>query len=449
MALRVAVIGAGPAGMTAASRVKRLVPDASVTVFEQTRWVSFALCGIPYYIGGLFSDPSLFMHYPPHVFTEKRGIDLRLKHVVEEIDPGRRIVKYSGPSGEGYLEYDYLVLATGAKGVIPPVPGTDLRGVYTLRHIDDALIVRRVIEEKKPRKIVIVGLGYTGLELADNLKHRGFDVFLFGLEDYPLQRVLDSDMGSILLGRLLEMGFNIGTREALIEIKSWNDRLRVETDKRSIDADMVILATGIKPNTDLVVQAGLKIGETGAIWVDEYLRTSDPNIFSAGDNTETWNIVSGKRVWSPFAQVANKMGYVAGSNIAGRNIKFPGVAGTSVLGVKDLIVSSTGIREQDARKHGFTPISARIEASTKPKYMPNGGKVVLKIVADKNSGRIIGAQAIGGIDDYWRVNVVAGLLQLKAKIQDLFFTDIGYSPLVNSVWDALIIAARILMRYYP
>ncbi len=445
MVLRVAVVGAGPAGMAAASRVKRLVPESRVVVFEKTRWASFALCGIPYFIGGVFNDPSLFMHYPPRVFIEKRGIDLRLGHSVLEIEPDKNRLKYRGPGGEGYYEYDYLVLATGAEGVVPPVPGIDLEGVYRIRHIDDAITVRRLIDEKKPRRIVIVGLGYTGLELADNLLRRGFEVHLFGLEDYPLARMLDPDMGSILLGKLLEEGFNIGVREALIEIKKGDSGLVVETDKRSLEADIVLLATGIKPNTRLAVEAGLKIGETGAIWVDEYLRTSIPNIYSAGDNTETWSIVSGKRIWSPYAQVANKMGYVAGSNIAGKNISFPGVAGTSVLMVGGIVVAGTGIREQDAGRHGFKPVSARIEASNRPKYM-GGGKVILKVVADEESGRIIGAQAIGGEDAYWRMNTIAALLHHGGDVWDLFFTDIGYAPTVNAVWDALVIAARVLIR---
>lgn len=447
MDIRVAVIGAGPAGMATASRFKRLDPGSQVVVFEKTGWVSFALCGIPYYIGGVFNDEELFYHYPPEFFIRKRGIDIRLYSRVVEIDPDDKKLVYVDREGnKNIFEWDYLVIATGAKAKTPDVPGTENNGVYTIHHIDDAIKFKRDLLRKNYRKIIVVGLGYTGLELAENLTRLGRRVEVVGRSKYPLSRILDEDLGKVLEERL-QRHLPIHAGEKLVEIKRRDGKLVVVTDKNEYIGDTVILATGIKPNTDLAKQIGLRIGETGAIWVDEYLRTSIPYIFAAGDNTETTHIVTGRKTWSPFAQAANKMGYVVGSNIADKTMVFPGVAGTSVVKLFETVVAGTGIGEEKARKEGFEPVKAVIEAPTKPRYIPGHGKVLVKVVADKKTGRLLGAQAIGGEDAFWRVNVVASLLYKRAVIEDLFFTDIGYAPPVAVVWDALIVATRILMRY--
>lgn len=447
MGLRLAVIGAGPAGMAAASRVKRLSPDSQVVVFEKTKWVSFALCGIPYYIGDVFRDEKLFYHYPPEFFIQERGIDIRLYSRVVEIESSDRKLVYVDRDGnKNVFEWDYLVIATGARAKIPDVPGVENNGVYTIHHVDDAIKLKQDLLHKNYGKIIVVGLGYTGLELAENLIRLGRRVEVVGRSKHPLSRILDEDLGKVLEENIRQH-VPIHTGEKLIEIKRRDGKLVVVTDKNEYVGDAVILATGIEPNTDLAKQIGLRIGETGAIWVDEYLRTSLPYIFAAGDNVETTHIVTGKKTWSPFAQVANKMGYVVGSNIAGKNIVFPGVAGTSVVKLFGIVVAGTGLKEEKALQEGFEPVKAVIEAPTKPRYIPGHGKVLIKVIADKKTGRLLGAQAIGGEDAFWRVNVVAGLLYKKATIEDLFFTDLGYAPPVAAVWDALIIAARVLMRH--
>jgi len=252
-------------------------------------------------------------------------------------------------------------------------------------------------------------------------------------------------MGEKLAGILKEKGLVINYGESLEEIRRRNGKLEVITSKNTYAADAVIVATGIKPNTEIAKTLGLRTGSSGAIIVDSMMKTSHPDIY-AGDNVEVKHIVTDKYTWAPFAQEANKEGYVAGSNIAGKTILFPGVAGTSVTSIKGVVIAGTGLSMKEAYKHGFQPIAAYVEARTKPAYMPGSGKVLLKVIADKKTGLILGAQAIGGEDAYWRINVVAALLHKRGVVEDLFFTDLGYAPPVNTVWDALVIAGRILLR---
>ncbi|NPA98359.1 MAG: FAD-dependent oxidoreductase [Crenarchaeota archaeon] len=446
MTVKVAVIGAGPAGLAAASRIKKLRPDYHVVVFEKTRWASFALCGTPYYIGGLIDKPEKLMHYPPRFFIEKRGIDLRLIHRVIYIDPDKKILEYEGPGGTGRYEWDVLLIASGARADLPDVPGIDLQGVYKLHHIDDAVLLREKIEGENVKDIVIIGSGYIGLELAENLQRIGKRVIIPTRSKYPLTKLLDPDMGEKLANILREKGLVINYDESLEEIKRKNDRLEIVTSKNTYTADAVIVATGIKPNTEIAEALGLRTGNSGAIIVDSMMKTSRPDIYAAGDNVEVKHVVTDKYTWAPFAQEANKEGYVAGSNIAGKTILFPGVAGTSVTSVKGVVIAGTGLTMKEAYRHGFKPIAAYVEARTKPAYMPGSGKVLLKVIADKKTGLLLGAQAIGGEDAYWRINVVAALLHKRGVVEDLFFTDLGYAPPVNTVWDALVIAGRILLR---
>ncbi len=450
--IHVAVVGGGAGGMAAASRVKRLLGDkAEVVVFEKGGWVSFALCGTPYYVGFTVKTLDQLVHYPLTVFIDKRGIDVRLYTEVTELEPGERRLRYRRRNGgEGVYEYDYLVLATGA---VPKVPGPwrSLLGAenfFTLRSLDDADRIRSYVVRDKVRRVVIVGAGYIGYELAAALRGLGREVTVVEMMPHVLPAMLDEDMAAEAAKPLEEAGVSLKLGTAVKGFEEEGGRVRrvVLSDGAAVEADAFIVAIGVAPNTRLAEQAGLKIGETRAIWVDDHMRTSRPEIYAVGDAAETTDLVTGKRIWMPLAPVANKMGFVAGTNIAGGNARFPGVVRTSVTEAMGTVVAATGLNEKTAEKMGYNIVSARLEARTKAAYMPGASRITLKVVADAETGRLLGAQAVGDETAYWRINVVAALLANRATVWDLFATDIGYMPAVSPVWDPLIIAARLIMR---
>ena len=434
------VIGGGPAGMTAASRVKRLKPDARVVVFERSRYVSYAACGIPYYLGGLVDSLDRLVHYPVSVFREKRGIEVYTETEVVSLEPGRAEAR--GKEGDFTVEWDTLLVATGARPVVPPIPGVDLDGVATLRILEDAERTRKLLEGA--RRVAVVGGGYIGLEVSENLRERGLEVLLFEMLPHVMP-TLDGDMASYIEEELRRHGVELHTGEPVRGIRGSGRAEAVETDKGVYPVDAVILAVGVRPDTRLAEMLGLELGARGAVRVDSKLRTSMEGVYAAGDVAETFNRVTGKPDWIPLAPTANKMGYVAGTNMAGGDIEFPGVVGTAVTKVFGLEIGRTGLTEKQAREAGFETLSVHISAKTRPGYYPGGGVLRLKLVADKASGRLLGLQAVG-VEVLPRIDAAAALLYHGATVKDAFFTDMAYAPPFAPAWDPLVIAARVAMR---
>ena len=452
MPLRVAVIGAGAAGMSAASRVKRLLgKNAEVVVFEKTRWVSFALCGTPYYVGCTVKSLHDLLYYPLEEFTKKRGIDVRIETEVTEVEADKRVVHWRNRKGEkGTYEYDYLVIATGAKPVAPP-DWVNYENVFTLHSLDDAEAIRRYMAVNRVERVVIVGAGYVGFELAENFRNAGKKVIVLEALSHVLPRMLDEDVAQHVQEALERNGveLRLGKKVARIEGEGGKAHSVVLEDGSAVEADLIVVAIGIKPNVELAKSMGLRIGETGAIWVNEYMQTSRDEVYAVGDAVETKDLVTGDRVWMPLAPAANKMGYVAGSNIAGRRAVFPGVVKTSVTAAFDTFVAATGLTEREARAKGFDVAAVKLEGGTKSHYMPGRGRVVLKVIADRKTGRLLGAQAVGNDESaFWRINVIAALLHRGGTVWDLFYGDWGYMPRVAPVWDPLVIAGRLFMREF-
>ncbi|WP_052290725.1 FAD-dependent oxidoreductase [Caldivirga maquilingensis] len=438
--MRVVVIGGGAAGMSAASRIKRIRPDYDVVVFESTNIVSHAPCGIPYFLEGLFNDESLFMHYTPDYFTSVRGVRVRVNESVVKVGDGF-IITNTG----NRVNWDYLVLATGS---VPRIPNIPISGnkVFTIHHPSRAVEVRRILDSVNV--IGIVGSGYIGLEVAEAMRVKGKEVIIVSRSSYPLSRSLDSDLGALVTEELIKSGVKVKLNERLIEIGRQGDSQVIITDSGKYIVDAVILATGIAPNVELASMLNLRIGETGAVWVNEHMATSRENVYAAGDVAETINVVTNEPYWHPFGTTANKMGYTAGSNIAGLRLRFPGVAGTSMTRFMNMYVASTGLTESEAVKHGLRVASTVIRARTRARYYPGDGELIVKLIAEKGSGRIIGGQFIGsdGGQVLGRVNTLASLIYKKATVEDLFLTDLAYLPPVTQVWDPLIIAARQLFN---
>ena len=450
--VRVAVVGGGPAGMAAASRVKRLLGDrAEVVVFEKGRWVSFALCGTPYYIGCSVKTLDDLVYYPLEEFIEKRGIDVRINTEVVSVEADARRLRFRRQGGEeGVYEYDYLVLASGARPKVPR-PWREFLGYenfFTLRSLDDAERIRRYLVRDDVRRVVIVGAGYIGFEMAENVRALGREAVIVELSNQVLPVMLDEDMAAPAAEVLERNGVSLRLGAGVERFEAEGGRVRraVLTNGSSVEADAFIIGVGVAPETGLAEQAGLRIGETGAVWTDEHMRTSREEVYAVGDVAETVDLVTGRRVWIPLAPTANKMGFVAGTNIAGGEAVFPGIVRTSVTEAFGLVVAAAGLNEKTASKMGYNVVTAKLEARTKAHYMGGGSKIALKVVADADTGRLLGAQALGDETAFWRVNVVAALLYKKATVWDLFSVDLGYMPKVAPVWDPLVVAARLLMR---
>jgi NADPH-dependent 2,4-dienoyl-CoA reductase/sulfur reductase-like enzyme len=452
MVLRVAVVGAGAAGMSAASRVKRLLRDkAEVVVFEKSGWVSFALCGTPYYLGCRVKRLEELLYYSPEEFTKKRGIKINLYTEVVDVEADARRIRYRSRSGEeGVYEYDYLVLATGAK---PRIPRDWLmyRNVFALHSLDDADAIRKYVVDNNVKRVAVIGGGYTGIEAADNIAELGREVVLIHSRDHLANKVLDSEMAETVEEKAKSKGVELvlGKRAVSIEGDGGVARRVVLEGGDSVEADAFIVSPGIVPDTALAEKAGLRIGETGAIWTDERMRTSNEYIYAVGDAVETRDIITGGRVWWPFAPAANKQGYVAGTNIAGGDAVFPGVLRSSAFGAFGLYVAATGLREGEASKYGFKPVAATLTARTRAHYFGGGPEIKLKVIADEDTGRLLGAQAVSeDVSAFWRVSVVAALIWGHGTVWDLFSYDISYWPGANPVWDPIVVAARLLLRHF-
>ncbi|KPU62242.1 CoA-disulfide reductase [Thermococcus sp. EP1] len=436
---RVVIIGAGAAGMSTASRVKRLRPDWDVKVFERTEWVSHAPCGVPYVIEGISPQEKL-MHYPPEFFIKKRGIDLHLNAEVIEVEQG--IVRVREKDTEKNYEWDYLVFANGASPHSLNIEGVNLQGVFTADLPPDAVAIREYMEKNDVRNVVVIGTGYIALEMAEAFVVQGKNVTLIGRSERVLRKTFDKDITDIVEQKLREH-INLRLGEQTLRIEGKGKVEKVITDASEYNADLVIIATGIKPNIELAQQLGVKIGETGAIWTNERMQTSIENVYAAGDVAETKHLITGNRVWVPLAPPGNKMGYVAGSNIAGVDIAFPGVLGTAITKFMDLEIGKTGLTEQEALKDGYDVKTAFIEARTKPHYYPGGKKIWLKAIADKENGKLLGLQAVGA-EILPRIDTFAVALQAGFTTKDLFFADLAYAPPFAPVWDPLVVLARVL-----
>ncbi len=439
MEKKVVIVGGGAAGMSAASRIKKLRPEWDVKVFEATEWVSHAPCGIPYAVAGLTEESNL-MHYPPEFFRKKRGIDLHMRAEVIEAEQGSVRVRENGE--EKSYEWDYLVLANGASPKVPPIKGRELEGVFTADLPPDAVRINEYIKRTGAKNAVIIGAGYIGIEMAEAFVERGMNVTVIEALDRVMAKAHDREITEVVEQRLRE-NLTLVTGELTREIEGDGRVRKVATDSGEYPADIVIIATGVKPNTELAEQIGAKIGKTGAVWTDSHMRTSADNVYAAGDVAETVNAITGERTWIPLAPAGNKMGYVAGVNIAGGDLEFPGVIGTAITKFMDMEIGKTGLTEDEAIKAGYNVKTAFIKASTVPHYYPGARTIYLKGVADADTGRLLGVQAAGATV-LTRIDTAAAMIWKRFTVRDVFFTDLAYAPPFAPVWDPLVVLARVL-----
>jgi len=432
--MRLVVVGGQAAGLSAAARARRLSGALEILVLEQSEWVSFGACGLPYYLEGRVGALEELAVYSVEYLRRERNIAVRTGVEAISIAPGRREVVLAG--GER-IPYDRLVVATGARPKGTSLPGAGLPHVFPLRSPRDAARLREFLERRHPGRAVVIGAGYLGLEVAEALRTRGVSRVtilegaddVLGRQDPELTRRLRSHLEAFRLE------LHTGTPVAGIE------REQVS----GVPAEVVVLAAGFRPNSELAAAAGLELGLSGAIRVSDQMETSVSGVYAAGDCAEVRHLVTGRPVYLPLGTTANKMGRVAGANAAGERERFPGVAGTRILRCCGLAIAVTGLSETQARQEGFDPAAAWIEAPDRPHYF-GGRPSTVGLLADRRSGRLLGATVLGEEGVAGRINVVAAVLARRMGLEEFQHLDLAYSPPFAPPWDPLLIAAQQLVK---
>jgi len=440
MSTKYIIIGGDAAGMSAASRIKRNDPSADVIVYERDAYISYAACGIPYWLGGVVNSDEGLQMMTPEIAKEKRGIDVFVNHEVVAIEAAQRhVTVHDLKKGElDDVSFDHLIIATGASAIRPNIPGALATGVFTLRTLADGKSIFKFLEENDPKKAVIVGAGYVGLEMAEAFRNKGIEVHLVELAPHIMPN-FSAEMVEEVTEHLKANGVKLYLESKVKAIKEQKTGLKLEMEgpTASLNADIIILATGVKPNSDLAKEAGLKMGKSGAIWVNNRLKTNVDRIWAAGDCVELEHRVLGESVWLPLAPSANKTGRIAGDNASGGHTIFPGIVGTNVVKVFDYTLAMTGLTEKQALdSEKFThATSVVITENDRAKYYPGGEPVKIKLVFDKRDKKIIGAQIVGKGEVAKRIDVIATAISGGMTADDLAMLDLSYAPPFAPVYD--------------
>lgn len=444
---RLIIIGGDAAGMSAASKVRREQPEREIVVFEKSQYTSYSACGIPYFISETVKDVEELIVRSPGEFREKYHIDVRTMHLVLEVDTDNKRIRVldKEKQAESWEEYGQLLIATGGTAFCPDIEGHDAENVFGISTLKSGINLEKYIEWESPKTAVIVGGGYIGLEMAEALLMRGLKVALVN-RGPQVMNTLDPDMGEIVSEAMRNLGVTLYLNEELVSFEMKNSRVSaVVTKKQSIPTDIVVLGMGTSPNTKFLKGSKITLGAKDAIKVDAHMQTNIKDVWAAGDCTETLNLVSKQHIYIAMGTLANKTGLVAGSNIAGENLMFPGGVGTAVCKICKYEVARTGMLEKDLKKLGIDYVSAVIVSKTRAHYYPNAKNITVKLIAEKNSGRLLGGQIIGEEDAAKRIDVLATALTHNLTLQNIIDLDLSYAPPFSPVWDPVQTAARKLI----
>ena len=433
--MKVVVVGGVAGGASAAARLRRLDESAEIIMFERGEYISFANCGLPYYIGGEITDRAALTLQTPQSFHSRFHVDVRINSEVTAIDPkAKQVTVRSKDRGEYTESYDKLILSPGAAPIRPPMEGADNERVFTLRNIPDTYKIRGYVEEQHPKSAVVVGGGYIGVEMAENLKNAGVDVTIVELADHVIAP-LDYDMACDVHRYLKEKGVGLILQNGVQSIREEGGALRLTLSDGEIDTDLVIMAVGVRPDTALAKEAGLELNRRGAIVVDEHMLTSDPDIYAVGDAVEVTDFVTGEKAYIPLAGPANKQGRIAADNICGIPTTYKNTQGSAVLKIFDMTVATTGVNERAAKAAGLDYDKVYTFSNSHASYYPGSTGMSIKTLCEKGTGKILGAQIVGfdGVDK--RCDVLATAIRAGMTAKDLTELELCYAPPFGSAKD--------------
>ncbi len=446
MTQRLIVAGGCAAGMSAAAKAKRTNPNLEAVVYERSSFISYAACGMPYLIAGDITDHHGLIQRTPEQMA-RQGVEVHIHHQVMAIDPQAQtlVVRDLKAERELVTGYDKLVIATGARPVRPSLPGSDLEGIFVLRSLESGLAIQRFLADKTPRRAVIVGGGYIGVEMAETFRRLGLEVTMIIRSGKVMRTTLDDDMRSLVHAELSHHGVEIvqGTPIAFEP----NGRLKaVVTETEHYPCDLALLAMGPRPNTELAQAAGATLGPTGAIATDATMNTNLPGVHAAGDCAEAFHLVTGRPAYIPLGSTANKQGRVAGENVGGGKAAFGGVLGTMVVRCFELAVASTGLSATQARAAGFDVHETKIQAKDISHYFPGAADIHVKLVVEAESDRLLGGQIVGKSGVAKRIDVLATALYNRMTIAAVRELDLSYAPPFAPVWDPILVAANVAAK---
>jgi NADPH-dependent 2,4-dienoyl-CoA reductase/sulfur reductase-like enzyme len=446
--MKLVVIGADAAGMSAASQARKRLPAGELTIvaFERGHFTSYSACGIPYWIGGAVQDPDALVARSPEEHRQA-GIDVRLRHEVVGIDLARHEVVAHDLAGGGEVRetFDQLVYATGASPVTPGWARVNGDGVFGVQTLDDGAAIHEWLDrDPVPRRAVVVGGGYIGVEMAEAMVRRGLEVTLLDESPQPMAKTVDPDMGALVQNAIRDLGIKVITNAHVEGIDLAGGRVRaVVTPDGEYPADIVVLGLGVRPNGDLAREAGLAVGPTGGVRTDLRMRVAGADgVWAAGDCVETKHLITGQPVHVPLGTHANKQGRVAGINLAGGYATFPGVIGTAVTKVCELEVARTGLTEKEASQAGYGFVSAAVESTSRAGYYPGAAPMTVKLIAERRTGTLLGAQIVGKQEAAKRIDALAIAVWNRMTVEEMTALDLSYAPPFAPVWDPVLIAAR-------
>lgn len=436
--MKIIIIGGIAAGMSAAAKFRRLDKDAEIKVYEKTPIVSFGACGLPYFVGGFFDNENQMIARKPEKFKET-GIDISVEHEVLSIDvTNKKIMVKNLKTDETFEDsYDKLMIATGASAIIPPIKNFNIKNVHTLKSLEDGRILKEKMKDKDVKKVAIIGAGFIGLEAVEAAKEYGKEVSVFQLEDRILKEVFDKEVTDLLEEELKNKGVNLFLNSKVVELKGDSKVTKVVTESEEVDADLVILATGVKPNTAFLKDTGIEMLKNGAIIVDKEGKTSIEDIYSAGDCATVTHLLKPEPAYIPLATVANKFGRVVGENLGGKGLEYEGSLGSACIKVLGMEAGRTGLTESEATNLGINYKTVFITDKNQTDYYPGQENIAIKLIYNGDTKVILGAQVVGKKDAVQRTNALAVAIYAKLTTEQLGMMDFCYSPPFARTWDVL------------